>query len=89
MCDWPLSIVRGFHLSPERRLRRFPSRSGAVGLSPEEAELRLLEDQIEVLRNRLILKGPMDEEMKAEWNERYKELRARPDRWGDAVDAAH
>jgi len=56
----------------------------------EEYQLRLLEEQIQVLHNQLYMRrGKMSEKQKTEWHKRYNALKTTLSGWNDSIDGVH
>jgi len=56
----------------------------------EEFELRILEEQIRVLRDKLYMRqGKMTNKQKVEWHKRYNQLKTTLSNWNDSIDGIH
>jgi hypothetical protein len=61
-----------------------------MNVPKEEYELRLLEEQIQVLRDKLLMHGgKLDAKASAEWHKKYDNLRATLNNWNDSIDGIH
>jgi len=57
-----------------------------IVVMPEEYQLRVLEEQIQMLRHKLYMKEKMTDEERAEWNKQYKEVSKRLGAWNKFQD---
>ena len=57
-----------------------------IVVMPEEYQLRVLEEQIQMLRHKLYMKQKMTDKEKAEWNKQYKEVAKRLGAWNKFTD---
>jgi len=54
---------------------------------PEEYQLRLLESQVQLLRNKLYAQQRMDDKQKQVWLQHYNEVAKRLEAWNKFQDA--
>jgi len=57
-----------------------------IVVMPEEYQLRILEEQIQMLRHKLYMKQKMTDKERAEWNKQYKEVAKRLGAWNKFTD---
>lgn len=57
-----------------------------IVVMPEEYQLRVLEEQIQMLRHKLYMKQKMTDDERAEWNKQYKEVAKRLGAWNKFTD---
>jgi len=57
-----------------------------IVVMPEEYQLRVLEEQIQMLRHKLYMKEKMTDKEKAEWAKQYKETAKRLQSWNKFTD---
>ena len=56
----------------------------------EEYQLRVLEEQIQVLRDKLLMHGgKLDDKASAEWHTKYNDLKGTLNKWNDSIDGIH
>lgn len=57
-----------------------------IVVMPEEYQLRVLEEQIQMLRHKLYMRQKMTDQERAEWNKQYKEVAKRLGAWNKFTD---
>lgn len=57
-----------------------------VVVMPEEYQLRVLEEQIQMLRHKLYMKQKMTDEERKEWNKQYQDVTTRLKSWNKFTD---
>lgn len=57
-----------------------------IVVMPEEYQLRVLEEQIQMLRHKLYMRQKMTDEERAEWHKQYKEVAKRLGAWNKFTD---
>lgn len=57
-----------------------------VVVMPEEYQLRVLEEQIQMLRHKLYMKQKMTDAERKEWNKQYQDVTSRLKSWNKFTD---
>ena len=61
-----------------------------IAVPKEDYELRLLEEQIQILRDKLDMhKGKMNAAESKEWHKEYKDVQNALNKWNDSIDGIH
>jgi len=61
-----------------------------MAVPKEEYQLRLLEEQVQVLRDKLLMhEGKLDAKASAEWHKKYNDLKSTLNKWNDSIDGIH
>ena len=67
-------------VAPAQSLFAQPAETTVV-VMPEEYQLRILEEQIQMLRHKLYMKQKMTDKEHAEWTKQYKDVAKRLEAW--------
>lgn len=61
-----------------------------IAVPTEDYQLRVLEERIQVLRDKLLMHGgKLDKKASQEWHEKYDDLKATLNQWNDSIDGIH
>jgi hypothetical protein len=81
-----VGLVSAALVAPAQSLFAQAQPGGTAVVMPEDYQLRLLEDQIQILRNKLYMKQKMTDKEHAEWTKQYKDVAKRLESWNKFTD---
>ena len=80
-----VGLVSAALVAPVQSLFAQPAQ-GTVVVMPEDYQLRILEEQIQILRQKLYMKQKMTDKEHAEWTKQYQDVAKRLENWNKFTD---